>query len=62
MYIRTYGRNNQGRITDPIAKKFRTKAMEQYGYKKGAVKAALQDLITHYISTGETDWRALRGL
>jgi len=36
--------------------------MEQYGYKKGAVKTAIQDLITRYIATGKTDWKSLRGV
>ncbi|MEM1941049.1 MAG: hypothetical protein QXS96_07750 [Candidatus Caldarchaeum sp.] len=49
-------------IPEPIAKKFRKKAMEQYGYKKGAMKKAIQDLITRYISTGKADWKSLRGV
>jgi len=49
-------------LPDSIAKKFRKKAMEQYGYKKGAMKTAIQDLITRFISTGKADWKSLRGV
>jgi len=49
-------------IPEPLAKKFRKKAMEQYGYKKGAVKAAMHEMIVRFISVGEADWGALRGV
>jgi hypothetical protein len=31
-----------------LAKKFRKRAMETYGYKKGAVKAALEDAMKRF--------------
>lgn len=44
-----------------MAKKFRKRAMEIYGYKKGSVKAALEDALKHYVNSGEAYWEALKG-
>ncbi|GBC68581.1 hypothetical protein HRbin01_00264 [archaeon HR01] len=49
-------------VPNPVAKRFRKKAMDQYGYRKGAVKRAMQDLITRYISAGTADWKSLKGV
>lgn len=49
-------------VPETLAKKFRKKAMEMYGYKRGAVKAALQDLLKRFISLGEADWSSLKGV
>ncbi|MGC8935286.1 MAG: hypothetical protein ACP5LN_09040 [Thermoproteota archaeon] len=48
-------------IKPALARKFRKVAMERYKYKKGAMKAALEDLIRRYVSSGNVDWKALRG-
>jgi len=48
-------------IPEALAKKFRKRAMEMYGYKKGAVKTALEDLLTRFVSSGKADWEALKG-
>lgn len=44
-----------------LAKKFRRRAMETYGYKKGAVKAALEDAMKRFLASSKVDWRTLRG-
>ncbi|MEM2882008.1 MAG: hypothetical protein QXU06_00385 [Candidatus Bathyarchaeia archaeon] len=44
-----------------MARKFRKKAMEIHGYKKGAVKAALEDAMKRFVAHGKVDWKALRG-
>ena len=49
------------KINDALAKRFRKRAMEKYGYRKGAVKLALEDLIKRFTSTGNVDWHALKG-
>ncbi|MCD6235569.1 MAG: hypothetical protein J7J94_01025 [Thaumarchaeota archaeon] len=49
-------------IPEALAKKFRKKAMETYGYKKGAVKKAVEDLLKRYVSLGEADWKSLEGV
>lgn len=49
-------------IPEALARKFRKKAMEMYGYKKGAVKAALEDLLRRYLSMGKADWTSLKGV
>ncbi|MEM2083421.1 MAG: hypothetical protein QXY18_03360 [Nitrososphaerota archaeon] len=48
-------------IKSALARKFRKLAMEKHKYKKGAVKAALEELIKRYVSSGEVDWKVLRG-
>ncbi|MBS7655813.1 hypothetical protein KEJ50_04860, partial [Candidatus Bathyarchaeota archaeon] len=48
-------------VSEALAKKFRKRAMEIYGYRKGAVKAALENLLARFISSGEADWSMLRG-
>ncbi|HKT22122.1 MAG TPA: hypothetical protein VJR06_05905, partial [Nitrososphaerales archaeon] len=44
-----------------LARRFRKKALERHGYKKGAVKKALEEAMTRYVSTGEVDWGPLKG-
>jgi hypothetical protein len=48
-------------ISEALAKKFRRRAMEIYGYKKGAVKAALEDAMKRFVVSGDVDWEVLRG-
>jgi hypothetical protein len=50
-------------VDEELARRFRRKAMEKYGYKRGAVKKALQKLMEDYASrrSGESDWSAVRG-
>ncbi|MEM0037304.1 MAG: hypothetical protein QXO55_05950 [Candidatus Korarchaeum sp.] len=46
-----------------LVEMFRRKAMERYGYRKGAVKRALKDLIVGFLGVkGEADWSLLRGV
>lgn len=49
------------KVNEAVAKRFRKRAMEKYGYRKGAVKLALLYLIKRFTSTGSVDWHALRG-
>ncbi|MBI2185260.1 MAG: hypothetical protein HYU39_09935 [Thaumarchaeota archaeon] len=49
-------------VEEALAKKFRKKAMEVYGYKKGAMKMALEDLMRRFASRGKADWGALKGV
>ncbi len=49
-------------VDEALAKRFRKRAMEKYGYKKGAMKNALEDLMTKYASSSaKVDWSFLRG-
>ena len=46
-----------------LAERFRRKAMERYGYRKGAVKKALEALIRDFVGTrSNVDWSSLRGV
>lgn len=49
-------------VDEVLARRFRKKAMENYGYKKGAVKKALEELMTNYTKQGSANWGALRGV
>lgn len=48
-------------VDDALARRFRKRALERHGYKKGAVKKAFEEAITRYVSVGEADWEPLRG-
>ena len=48
-------------VDGALAKRFRKRAMEKYGYKKGAVKKALEEAIRKYAASGEVDWEQFRG-
>ena len=48
-------------VPEALAKKFRKRAMEIHGYKKGAVKAVLEELLKRFVSSGEADWKVLKG-
>lgn len=48
-------------VNRALARRFKKKAMETYGYKKGAVKKALEELITGFSMPGRTDWLSLKG-
>jgi len=48
-------------VSEALARKFRRKAMAIYGYRKGAIKAALEDLLKRFVSSGEVDWKVLKG-
>lgn len=49
-------------ISDALAKKFRKRAMEIYGYKKGALKTAFEDMMKRFIASGEVDWKKFEGM
>lgn len=48
-------------VPGALAKKFRKRAIEIYGYKKGAVKAVLEDAMKRFIASSRVDWKVLKG-
>ena len=48
-------------VDEALARRFRKKAMDSYGYKKGAMKKALEEAIRKFTLPGEADWGALAG-
>jgi hypothetical protein len=48
-------------IDRALAERFRKKAMELYGYKKGAIKRAVEGLVRKFSFGGEADWGSLKG-
>lgn len=48
-------------VDEALAKRFRKRAMESYGYKKGAMKKAFEEAIRRFTLPGEADWGSLRG-
>ena len=49
-------------VSEALARKFRKKAMETYGYKKGAMKKALEESMRRFASPGVADWDSLTGI
>ena len=48
-------------VDEALAKRFRKRAMELYGYKKGSVKKALKDAMKRFSVPGKVDWHSIRG-
>jgi len=50
-------------VDEDLAKRFRKRAMEKYGYKKGSVKKALEGLMEEFTRkpSQRPDWGSLRG-
>lgn len=48
-------------VDDALARRFRKKAMERYGYKKGTIKKAVEEVITRFSMSGAVNWSSLRG-
>jgi len=49
-------------VNAALARKFRRKIGEVYGYKKGSVKIALEDLIKRFVSAKGTEWGSMKGV
>ncbi len=49
-------------VDDALAKRFRKRAMELYGYKKGSMKKALEDTMKRFSVPGKVDWHSMRGV
>ena len=45
-----------------MARRFRKRAMELYGYKRGAVKRALEESMKKFSTPGRVDWHSVRGV
>jgi len=45
-----------------LARRFRKRAMELYGYKRGAVKRALEESMKKFSTPGGVDWHSVRGV
>jgi hypothetical protein len=55
-------------VDEDLARRFRQKAMEKYGYKKGAVKKALEEIMSTFASGSsnnqqppKVEWSFLEG-
>jgi hypothetical protein len=49
-------------VNEALAKRFRRRAMELYGYKKGSMKKALEDTMKRFSTPGRVDWHSIRGV
>lgn len=49
-------------LDSQLVKKFRKKAMETYGYRKGSMKKAMEDLLRQYTREGKPDWSKMIGV
>ena len=48
-------------LDEALARRFRKKAMEKYGYNKGAMEKALEEVIRKFSASGKADWDFLEG-
>ncbi len=48
-------------VDEALAKRFRKRAMELYGYKRGAMKKALEETMKRFSTPGKADWHSIRG-
>lgn len=48
-------------VDEGLARRFKKRAMERYGYRKGAVKEALEEAMRRYVASGNVDWERFRG-
>ena len=56
-------------VDEDLAMRFRRRAMEKYGYKRGAVKKALEEIMSNFVSgtsnprpVKKVDWSFLDGV
>ena len=49
-------------IDEELLKKFKRKAYESHGFKKGAIKKAMEELLKQYTSEGKSNWNAIAGI
>ncbi|NOZ77247.1 MAG: hypothetical protein GXO65_06210 [Euryarchaeota archaeon] len=47
---------------DEILERFRKKAMEEYGYKRGSLKKATENLMKKWLSEEKIEWGRLKGV
>jgi len=48
-------------VDEALARKFRRRAMEIYGYKRGTVKKAMEEMMKKFSFGGKADWHSLKG-
>jgi hypothetical protein len=51
----------KAKISKTLTKNFKKRAMEIYGPKKGAIKAALEDAMKRFTASAKVDWKSLKG-
>jgi hypothetical protein len=49
-------------VDEALAKRFRKRAMELYGYKKESMKKALEDTMKRFSIPGRVDWHSMKGV
>ena len=46
---------------DELIDKFKRKARDEYGQKRGSIKEATIELLEDWVDTDEADWKSLEG-
>ncbi|MHB1709639.1 MAG: hypothetical protein ACYCT2_09220 [Thermoplasmataceae archaeon] len=49
-------------LDEELVRRFKKTALEQYGYKKGSIKKAMEALIRDYTREGTADWTNIVGI
>ncbi|MBI3841526.1 MAG: hypothetical protein HY297_06230 [Thaumarchaeota archaeon] len=48
-------------VDEALARRFRRRASEKFGYKKGTLKRAVEDAMRKYTSPVQADWASVKG-
>jgi metal-responsive CopG/Arc/MetJ family transcriptional regulator len=48
-------------LDSELVRKFKKKAMKTYGFRKGAIKKAMEEILKEYTKEGMAYWGALKG-
>ena len=49
-------------LDEELLNKFKRKAFETHGFKKGAIKKAIEELLKQYTSEGKPNWNNITGI
>jgi hypothetical protein len=49
-------------VDEALARRFRRRAVQKFGYKKGNLKKAVEEAMKRYSPPAEADWASLQGL
>ena len=48
-------------VDEALARRFRRRASEKFGYKKGTLKKAIEDAMKRYTYPVQADWASVKG-
>lgn len=49
-------------LDEELLNKFKRKAFETHGFKKGSIKKAIEELLKQYTNEGKPNWNSISGI